>query len=120
MLKHAVKTDSVVKFSAVASCACCLCTPGARPADEPKGGIPLLISLLLPTVLAPSYRTWWFWWSAEKNPYCSVVTVKNRQCFDILRLELFFVRFTVKGTVLQNSVFLFNMLWQSAVRPNGL
>jgi hypothetical protein len=25
MLKHAVKLDSVVKFSDVASCACCLC-----------------------------------------------------------------------------------------------
>jgi hypothetical protein len=27
LLKHAIKMDSVVNFSAVAGCACCLCIP---------------------------------------------------------------------------------------------
>jgi hypothetical protein len=34
-------------------------------------------------------------------------------------IELFF-RFTVKGTVLRNNVFFFNMLWRSIARSSGL
>jgi hypothetical protein len=35
-LIHTVKMNSVFKSSAVASCACCLCTPWDRSADDQR------------------------------------------------------------------------------------
>jgi hypothetical protein len=93
--------------------------------EPPKSGLPLAISLLHPAFLAPCYRTWAVVAVRGKIAYCSVEAVKLfkkyveigsvgnlRLCF---KIELFFVCFTVKGTVLRNTVLFFNMLWRSAV-----
>jgi hypothetical protein len=55
LLKHAIKMDSVVKFSAVTNCACLPCTPGVNSADHQR------VAIRCPSadyVWTLRYRTW--------------------------------------------------------------